>query len=285
MQPTCSYLVCATPRSGSTLLCEILAQTSLAGRPKEYFEELRETGLPRRPKEYFTGHENVELMAMIETFAAPDDMSADELAQSHAHYREYLAHVLEEGTTANGVFGAKLMWGYFDDFISNVRDIPDYRQMPVPALLSTIFPNLHYIQVTRRDKVRQAISLWKAIQTWKWREDTLRSSHSIRNQPARPQAPLRFHAGAIDHLIERIEEHEQQWQHFFSETHIQPFRIVYEELVECHEAITRHILRYLDIPHAENMPVAMPQMQRQADALSEDWVDRYYACKKAREED
>ncbi|MGI9058103.1 MAG: Stf0 family sulfotransferase [Ktedonobacteraceae bacterium] len=52
--PTCSYLVCATPRSGSTLLCEALANTGIAGNPKEYFEALRTTGQPRRPKEYFS---------------------------------------------------------------------------------------------------------------------------------------------------------------------------------------------------------------------------------------
>ena len=44
-----SYLVCATPRSGSTLLCEALAVTGVAGRPYEFFEALPATGVPRRP--------------------------------------------------------------------------------------------------------------------------------------------------------------------------------------------------------------------------------------------
>src|SRR5215213_7140144 len=33
--PTTSYLVCATPRSGSTLLCETLRATGVAGVPLE----------------------------------------------------------------------------------------------------------------------------------------------------------------------------------------------------------------------------------------------------------
>ena len=49
MSPTISYLVCATPRSGSTLLCHLLDETGLAGHPEEYFEALRHSGLPRRP--------------------------------------------------------------------------------------------------------------------------------------------------------------------------------------------------------------------------------------------
>ena len=55
MQPERSYLVCATPRSGSTLVCHALEETGVAGRPEEYFEALRHSGRPRRPEEYFVG--------------------------------------------------------------------------------------------------------------------------------------------------------------------------------------------------------------------------------------
>jgi LPS sulfotransferase NodH len=48
-----AYLVCATERSGSTLLCELLAATGVAGRPEEYFESLSATGRARQPREYF----------------------------------------------------------------------------------------------------------------------------------------------------------------------------------------------------------------------------------------
>ena len=50
-----SYLVCATERSGSTLLCELLAGTGVAGRPEEFFEFLSATGRVRQPREYFPG--------------------------------------------------------------------------------------------------------------------------------------------------------------------------------------------------------------------------------------
>jgi LPS sulfotransferase NodH len=32
-----SYLVCATPRTGSNFLCEVLSSTGVAGYPGEYF--------------------------------------------------------------------------------------------------------------------------------------------------------------------------------------------------------------------------------------------------------
>src|SRR5215212_4925645 len=56
--PLMAYLVCATPRSGSTLLCELLGSSGVAGTPAEYFEDLRATSLPRQAREYFSGFDD-----------------------------------------------------------------------------------------------------------------------------------------------------------------------------------------------------------------------------------
>ena len=50
-----SYLVCATQRSGSTLLCELLKDTGVAGRPEEYFEAMHDTGIPPHPRDFLQG--------------------------------------------------------------------------------------------------------------------------------------------------------------------------------------------------------------------------------------
>src|SRR5580704_10381315 len=34
-----SYLICATPRTGSSLLCGLLQSTGVAGRPESYFRQ------------------------------------------------------------------------------------------------------------------------------------------------------------------------------------------------------------------------------------------------------
>src|SRR6267142_4337583 len=72
VQISCSYLVCATPRSGSTLLCEALSNTGLAGRPEEYFETLKVSGLPRRPHEYFTDLEDSNLAEVLQDYTQTD---------------------------------------------------------------------------------------------------------------------------------------------------------------------------------------------------------------------
>lgn len=276
MLPHTSYLVCATPRSGSTLLCEALNNTDLAGHPQEYFEDLKETGLPRRPQQYFDSAVQSDILDLLGTYSRLDDQLPYHNADERTNYARYLRRVVEEGTTCNGVFGSKMMWGYFGDFISNLRDIPEYREMPVPDLLSTIFPNLHYIWITRGDKIRQAISLWKAIQTSTWRAEAFPSSVEKSSPMDRK---LVFHFGAIDHLRQQIIAHEGAWQQYFNVCGIQPFYVMYEEFVANYEDTARRILQYLHVPVSEKLVFTERRMTRQADELSEKWVQQYQAIK------
>ena len=69
------------------------------------------------------------------------------------------------GTTLNRGFGCKIVWHQFDKIISKPRQFLCLAQLPTLALLKSIFPDLHYIWLMRRDKVRQAISYAKALQT------------------------------------------------------------------------------------------------------------------------
>ena len=271
MQPRHSYLVCATPRSGSTLFCEVLSNTNVAGRPKEYFEMLKETGLPRQSHQYFETVAEAKT-SILETLGnAPLNINSVWLAQQEGpDYAHYLAQVLEEGTTPSGVFGAKMMRGYFDDFIRFVRQIPAYTELDVHQILTNIFPNLQYIWVTRRDKVRQAVSLWKAIQTQSWRED------QREEEPMQSVRRPVFHFAAIKHLECQLIEHELAWQQYFAAYDIQPFVVVYEELLNNFEATIRQTLQYLSISVHEHLMFTRSTMLRQADAQSEEWVRQYH---------
>src|SRR3712207_78955 len=66
MTPRLSYLICATPRSGSTLLCHALDGTGISGHPDEHFEVLLETGQPRQPRDYFQRSNDPEVWALLD---------------------------------------------------------------------------------------------------------------------------------------------------------------------------------------------------------------------------
>src|SRR4051794_39995083 len=93
-----AYLICATPRSGSTLLCELLKATGVAGRPEEYFETLRATGVPRQPRPYF---EDVADPAVLDLLSPGEPVEPETAFDPAAGRRA--------GTTPNGVFGAKVI--------------------------------------------------------------------------------------------------------------------------------------------------------------------------------
>ncbi len=291
-QPDHSYLVCATPRSGSTLVCHALEETGVAGRPEEYFEALRHSGRPRRPEEYFLGVEDQSIRDHLGERNVGSDPPPRSPLWSRAAYDRYLQWTFETGTTPNGVFGAKLMWGYFGEFVSLLRNIPAYRDVPLAELLPTVFPDLTFVRVVRANKVRQAVSLWKAVQTATWREDHAGAeAGSVEGNGAayqsfieehRPQ--LRFHYRAIDHLLDQLLIEEASWDAFFEHSGIKPVLVLYENFAADYETSTLHLLERLDLSCPEGFEFE-PRMKRQSDRINDDWTKRYCQLRLGRDFD
>jgi LPS sulfotransferase NodH len=283
--PRLSYLICATPRSGSTLLCAALDDTGIAGHPEEHFEVLLETGQPRQPRDYFQRSNDPEVWALLD-----DPEFQDVLGEYGGRYVEHpakrnpswrppdfgrlLDEALRRGTTENGVLGTKIMWAYFRDFVRLARRTPgleDVRPCEVPA---TVLPNLRrYVWIRRRDTTRQAVSLWKALQTQEWRRDS--------DEEARGK-DLRFSFAAVDHLKLRIDEHNTAWESFFGDCGTEPVEVVYEDLVDDYVETVSRVVRETGIPVADDFTLVQPKMKRQADDLSEEWVRLYNEGKVAR---
>lgn len=269
-RPTRSYLVCATQRSGSTLLCETLEATGVAGRPREYFEELKETGIPRRPREYFWGLRSPEVIRLLPQESQLDRDSEHRPTWTRDDYSEHFHAALRAGTTPNGVFSAKLMWSYFPDFLELMRGIPRFAGMGDGSLLNTAFPDLRYVFISRSDKVRQAVSLWRALQTWVWRKET--------GAPAEESLPDRraiYSFDAIDHLLDQLRRHEDAWRGFFFRIGRQPLGLFYEEVATDPDAAVARVLDALDIPLGSAHVSAPRSISRQSDELSESWVQSY----------
>jgi LPS sulfotransferase NodH len=268
VRPTASYLVCATPRSGSTLLCHLLSATGVAGRPEEYFEALHHSGLPRRPHEYFQPDRHADIVERLAFREMPERPARPNELWAPDTYDRYLAWATEQGTTPNGVFGAKLMWGYLFDFADLVRRIDGFAGLPVPRLLERAFPGLRYVRVTRQDKVRQAVSLWKAVQTQTWRRDAGAQSEG-------PAAPATYDFAAIHHLVNQLHAHDNAWTGYFTGLGVDPLVVTYEELAAEKASTVRRVLDHVGIAPPPEGIALEPRLEQQADALSEEWVTRY----------
>jgi len=251
LQPYRSFLICATPFDGSVLLCEALKSTGIAGWPEEYFGVF-DQAVPRGYRENIapTGHQD-----------SPSGY------WNEAGYANSLANTFRRGTSPNGVFGAKVLWSYFDQFVCSLRQIPMYRDMPVFDLLPTAFPNLQYVWFIGGDKVHQAISLWKAAQMHIWG-----FTHA-------PERQFVFNYEAVDRFARHIVAHEMEWLRFFNACDIQPFIVGYEDLLSDYEGTMHRLLKYLQLSPSERMTFTRPPLERQTDAVVELWCKRYYQIK------
>ncbi len=236
----------------------------MAGRPEEYFEARRETGLPPHPGDYLKNLPRTG--AGIRDDATPPRAPDHSSLQGLRSYREHLRRSFQLGTTDNGVFGVKLMWRNLPELQHLAGELPEYGDLDLYGLLERLFDHPRYIWVTRRDKVRQAVSLWRALQTRRWRHE-----HTHDDGPVE----LHYRFEGIDHLVRTLQADDEGWQEFFDQHGISPLRMVYEDLELGIGAAARAVLSYIGV---QVPPDWHPRevLKRQADALSDRWVAAYH---------
>jgi LPS sulfotransferase NodH len=256
------YVVCATQRSGSTLLCELLKGTGVAGRPEEYFEAQSDTGAPPHPGRFLEGAPRTGVG--IRDDPTPPVAPAYSSLSGIKDYREHLARTLRAGSTDNGVFGAKLMFNQLPELRVLTGALPEFSGLDDNEILARLFDQPTYIWVRRRDTVRQAVSLWKALQNRRWREG---------GEGGRAQLQYRYEG--IDHLVRLFESDDAGWRAHFSRSGITPLAVSYEDdLMRDPESTLRAALDWIGVSAPPGWRLDAP-LARQADALSEEWVRRY----------
>jgi trehalose 2-sulfotransferase len=249
--PRLSYLVASSARSGSTLLCRALTDMGVAGRPEEYFL----TGPPEAFPPGWTFWEDG-------IFARPHGAMSRE---------EYLDLVFRLGTTPNGVFGAKLMWNYVPHVLEKLWELPRFAGLDQVATFHALFPNLRVIRLTRRDRVRQAVSWARAAQDGVWVvSDT---------EPPAPSGEPVYDREFISGLEGLLVEAERGWPTLCAELGVTPFDVVYEDLVDpaIYADTVRSVLVHLGLDDPDDPAIAIPppRTHRQSDSLNDDWVYRY----------
>jgi LPS sulfotransferase NodH len=168
------------------------------------------------------------------------------------------------GTTANGVFGAKVMWGYMEDVLAKLAALTGGEGLQGHTLLCRWFPNLHYVWITRRDRVAQAVSWSRAIQSRRWYAGDRRHGEDV---------PVEFSFHHIDHLVKEIDAHELAWSEFFDRSGVAPLHVIYEALEQNMKTTVVTVLRFLGIDPAGVR--IEPRTTRLRDTLNEEWGKEY----------
>ncbi|MBB4079678.1 LPS sulfotransferase NodH [Lewinella aquimaris] len=237
-QPHTTYRIWFSQRNGSTLLCKGLEQTGVAGTPGEYFNLMESESL--------RGKYGIRT------------------------YDELKAKLWEIGGTPNGVFGIKHSLNQVIlDEIRSLRGIGSQDSVDDEALLADLFPNCKHIYLTRRNKVRQAVSWWKAIKDNVWHLD---ADHNHTNDEAFYRDHYDF--AALSHLFKEANLRECAIQEYFTKYGIRPLTLVYEDFIHSYRDTIRQLLHYLGIP-ADGVVIQDMYSSKTATERSELWVQRF----------
>jgi len=236
-----SYLICASPRSGSTLLATTLANTGLAGNPEEVFRPgIREEALDRQK------------------VGATSDA-------------DFIPSLITATMTTNGVFGTKVhgyqTWLLLRRIQAALQE--GARTSSLHNAVERLFPGLRYIWITRNDAVRQAVSYYRALMSDTW--------HVLREAPpaGEPSPNIVFDPVAIGTCHAFVEANDLFWREYFATHNITPLRVTYEELVCRFDETMQKVCSHIGLPQDATIPP--PATEKLAGVQSTEWVERYKA--------
>jgi LPS sulfotransferase NodH len=237
-------------RVGSTLLTHALEDTGIAGRPREWFN-----------------------------FASTTDMRVAYGVSSALALRDEL---WRRATTDNGVLGVK--YGMTEALH---RDLLSVFAGAVPGALDpdgrraweAYFPACKHVFMTRRNKIRLAVSWWRAIKTQEWHRPNRSSPPAVVGDAANKAPPAdlidQYSYDAIEHLLMEANLREAHMQAQFDRWGIVPHTVVYEDFIASYEPTVRVVLDYLQIPDRKHITIPAAALARLADDVSEAWVQRF----------
>lgn len=241
--PAAGYIICGTPRSGSTLLCDLLQQTGVAGRPNSYYR-----------------------LQSIPDFVARWNIEPGEGLDFE---RRYLAAAIKAGTGDTGMFGLRVHALSLFDLLGRLAML--HPAEPTDrARIDAAFGTTIYLRLRRQDKVAQAISRVKAEQSGLWHR---RVDGGAREQVKPYEAPV-YDAAKLSAFIDEMEKHEAVFDAWVAGQDITPIDVSYEELsADPRETLARILLALGRDAAAANRAEVMTA--KLGDALSLEWAARY----------
>ena len=164
---------------------------------------------------------------------------------------EHIQRFITTSTTPNGIFGTKAHFLQVTNFVGLDR-------------LESLYPRpLKYIYLRRGDIERQGVSLARAEQT-----DAFNSDTPEQNQPV-------YNFYQILQCTREVRVQDKGWKTYFHNRGIEPFVVIYEELVADRARILRGVLEFLGVNIPPDFQFPETHLRKQADSTSDEWVEKF----------
>ncbi len=245
---TASYVICTTPRSGSTLLCKLLEATNIAGRPGSHFHT-----------------------PSFERWLAVYDLDEADFGSRRAALDAVVNAAIARGKGGASIFGLRMQRGSFAYFMEQLALVAS-GQMADVARIEAVFGPTFFIHLTRPDRLGQAISLVRAEQSGLWH----RRADGTELERAAPPKESQYDAAAIAHQIEKLTALDDAWERWFDQQGLQPLRISYDALSDDPQRVLADVLSALQLDPEKAKHVA-PPTAKLADAHSREWRELFEA--------
>ncbi|WP_082795173.1 Stf0 family sulfotransferase [Sphingomonas sanguinis] len=169
----------------------------------------------------------------------------------HGNIATYWRQVQQCRKSDNGVFSFKT---FPQDFQQIINKSPD-----VLGLIGADF----VIYLTRRDKIAQAASYWRADRTGSWfagLRDANKAEYSF---------------NGISTALMWINNLEKRWLSIFQNLSVDALPLFYEDLVDDVNSNLQLIANYCEINYQRSYIKNLPRMEIQRDAKSHEWISAY----------
>lgn len=201
-QPYKSYVICTSPRSGSTMLCKLLAETKAAGNPGSLFHK-----------------------PSIDAWLDYYELEATDFATRRELLDGIFGAAGARGKGESDVFGVRLQRGSFAFFMKQLQFLYPDKDSEVERIQAAFGPTL-FIYLSREDKLDQAISYIRAEQTGLWHRGA--DGTDLERQETRREDG--FDPKAIRSQAREFLDLDAAWRNWFDEQSVVPLEISYESL-------------------------------------------------------
>lgn len=129
-----------------------------------------------------------------------------------------------------------------------------------------------FIHLSHADKVSQAVSRVKAMQTGLWHV----ASDGTERERTSPAQDAVYDRNYIGKYVEELTVQDQAWTHWFANNRVEPVRLTYEMLSRDPKAALEVILSALGLDPAIAAAIR-PKTTKMSDAENQNWVSRFRA--------
>ncbi|MEM9139226.1 MAG: Stf0 family sulfotransferase [Pseudomonadota bacterium] len=235
-----AYILCATPRSGSTMLCGMLADAG-AGWPASYFREKT----------------MADRMVRLGVAGGPDAFPA------------YLDAVRRTGSAGTEICGIRLMQENAAALFCTLGVLFPDAEGDLSRLEAAFGP-VSFIHLSRRDKLAQAVSYIRARQSGLWHRgaggQAIEALESIESKG--------YAHDRIAEIVATYRREDAAWTDWFTDQGITPISVTYEDLAAAPQKELGRILAALSLD-ATKANAITPATQPMADPESRAWIQRF----------